>query len=189
MVAVPVKTYTPEEYLELEIASTTRNEYRNGEITPMAGGTPNHNELIRAFTVILSLQLRNQPYQIFLADQRLWIPDRKIHTYPDVMVVSRPIVLQEGRKDTVTQPIFIAEILSNSTQNNDRGEKFADYRTIPSFQEYLLVEQTKPHVEQYIKQGTNQWLFTEYDRLEDQFMLPSLGVEISLADLYAEVEF
>ncbi len=188
MIAVPAKIYTPEEYLELEIASPNRNEYHNGEIISMTGGTPTHNEIIGALTVILRLALKGQPLQVFVTDQRLWIPEPQVYTYPDVMVVPRPILLQEGRKDTVTQPIFIAEILSTSTKNRDRSEKFADYRTIPSFQEYLLVDQAKPHVEQYIKQGTNQWLFTEYDNLEDHFLLSSLGVEVNLADLYADVE-
>ncbi len=105
------------------------------------------------------------------------------------MVVPRPIILQDGRKDTVTQPIFIAEVLYNSTKNYDRSEKFADYRTIPSFQEYLLIDQVKPHVEHYIKQSENQWLFIEYDNLDDRFMLSSLGVEICLADLYENIEF
>ncbi|MEE3719937.1 Uma2 family endonuclease [Tumidithrix elongata RA019] len=189
MIAIPVKTYTPEEYLELEIESTTRNEYRDGEIIPMTGGTPTHNEIIGALTVILRLALKGKSLQVFVTDQRLWIPDRKIHTYPDVMVVPRPILLQEGRKDTVTQPIFIAEVLSNSTKNYDRGEKFADYRTISSFQEYLLVEQSKPHVEQYVKQGANKWLLQEFDRLEDRLTLSSIGIEVSLAELYEGVEF
>lgn len=188
MIAVPVKTYTPAEYLELEITSPNRNEYHNGEIIPMTGGTPTHNEIIGALTVILRLALKGKPLQVFVTDQRLWIPETQIYTYPDVMVVPRPILLQEGRKDTVTQPVFIAEILSNSTKNYDRSEKFANYRTIPSFQEYLLVDQSKPYVEQYTKQGANQWLFTEYDCLEDRFMMPSLGIELGLADLYADVE-
>jgi len=189
MIAVSTKTYTPEEYLALEIVDSSRNEYYKGEIIPMTGRTPTHNELIRAFTVILSLQLHRQPYQIFLADQRLWIPDRQIYTYPDVMVVAKPVELQLGRRDTVIQPIFIAEILSNSTKNRDRQEKFADYRTIPSFQEYLLVDQMRPHVEQYVKQAANQWLLVEYDRPDDKFISPSLGVEVSLADLYEGVDF
>ncbi|PZO41140.1 MAG: hypothetical protein DCF19_10395 [Pseudanabaena frigida] len=189
MIATPVKTYTPEEYLELETTATTRNEYRNGEIIPMTGGTPTHNEIIGALTVILRLALKGKPLQVFVTDQRLWIPERQIHTYPDAMVVPRPILLQEGRKDTVTQPIFIAEVLSNSIKNYDRSEKFSDYRTISSFQEYLLIDQVKPHVERYIKQSENQWLFIEYDHLDDRFMLASIGVEVSLADLYEGVEF
>ncbi len=186
---VSLKTYSPQEYLALEVAATTRNEYRDGEIIKMTGGTPTHNELIRAMTVLLSLGLRGKALQVFVTDQRLWIPDRKIYTYPDVMVVPRPIALQEGRRDTVTQPILIVEVLSNSTKNYDRSEKFADYRTMPSFQEYLLVDQSKVYVEQYIKQEANKWLLVEHGKLEDRIVLSSLGMEFSLADLYEDVEF
>ena len=105
------------------------------------------------------------------------------------MVVTKPVELQPGRKDTITNPILIAEVLSNSTKNDDRSEKFIDYRTIPSFQEYLLIDQYQPHVEQYIKQGANQWLMVEYDRLEDIVLLSSLGIEISLYELYENIEF
>ncbi len=188
-VATPAKTFTPEEYLALELEATNRHEYRQGEIIEMTGGTPTHNELVRSMTVLLSLGLRGKPLQVFVTDQRLWIPDRQVHTYPDVMVVPRPIALQEGRKDTVTQPIFIAEVLSKSTKNYDRGEKFADYRTISSFQEYLLVEQNQPHVEHYVKQGANQWLLIEYSQLENQIKLSSLGIELSLSEIYEDVEF
>ena len=105
------------------------------------------------------------------------------------MVVPRPIALQEGRSDTVTEPILIVEVLSKSTKNYDRGEKFADYLSIPSFQEYLLIDQTKPHVEHYLKQGANQWLLRKYSQLENQLQLSSLGSELSLAEIYENVEF
>jgi Uma2 family endonuclease len=183
------KTVTADEYLASEVESLIRHEYRNGEIIEMTGGTPTHNELVRSMIVLLSLALRGKPLQIFVTDQRLWIPDRQVHTYPDVMVVAKPIALLEGRKDTVTEPIFIAEVLSPSTKNYDRGEKFSDYRTIPSFQEYLLIEQSKIHVEHYVRQGVNQWLLREYAALGDRWSLSSLDIELSLADLYENVEF
>lgn len=186
---VSPKTYSPQEYLALEIAATTRNEYRNGEIIKMTGGTPTHNEIIGAMTVILRLALKGKPLQVFVTDQRLWIPDRQVYTYPDVMVVPRPIALQEGRTDTVTQPILIVEVLSNATKNYDRSEKFGDYRTIPTFQEYLLVDQSQPYVEQYIKQEAHKWLLIEYTNLEDRIVLSSLGMEFRLADVYEDVEF
>ncbi|MBD2188973.1 Uma2 family endonuclease [Pseudanabaena mucicola] len=188
-VAAPVKVISPAEYLNLEVKSTNRHEYRQGEIIEMTGGTPTHNEIIGALTVILRVSLKGKPLQVFVTDQRLFIPDRQAYTYPDVMVVSRPIALQEGRKDTVTEPILIVEVLSNSTKNYDRGEKFADYRSIPSFQEYLLIDQTKPHVEHYLKQGANQWLLREYSQLENRLELTSLGIEISLSEIYENVEF
>lgn len=188
-IATPVKAIAPAEYLKLEIESQDRHEYRQGEITKMTGGTPTHNEIIGALTVILRVLLRGKPLQVFVTDQRLFIPDRQVYTYPDVMVVPRPIALQEGRTDTVTEPILIVEVLSKSTKNYDRGEKFADYRSIPSFQEYLLIDQTKPHVEHYLKQGANQWLLREYSQLENQLQLSSLGIGLSLAEIYENVEF
>jgi Uma2 family endonuclease len=189
LTAIESKLYTAEEYFALEVESDTRNEFRNGEIVLMTGGTPDHNELIRALTVVFSLGLHGKPYQVFLADQRLWIPESNLYTYPDAMVLPRPIALQPGRKDTVTNPILIAEILSDSTKAYDRDEKFAAYRTIGTFQEYLLIDQYKPHVEQYVKQNANQWVFTEYNGQEARVLLSSISVEIALADLYENIEF
>lgn len=157
------KNYTVDEYLELEIASDIRNEYRNGEIIPMTGGTPNHNEISINLLAVIKLALRGNPYRLFSADQRLWIPDVKMHTYPDVMVAPKPLEMQIGRKDTITNPYFTTEVLSKSTQNYDRSEKFFAYRTIDTFQEYLLVEQYSIHIEHYVKTATNQWLFSKYN--------------------------
>ncbi|WP_416670958.1 Uma2 family endonuclease [Egbenema bharatensis] len=181
------KPHTAEEYLALEVESEIRHEYRNGEIIPMTGGTPEHNEITGNLIYLLKSVLRGQPYSIFVTDQRLWIPDLDLYTYPDVMVIQRPLELKPGRKDTVTNPVLIAEVLSDSTQGYDRGEKFAAYRTIPTFQEYLLIDQSKAHVEQFVWQSEHQWLFTEYKGLEAQIGLSSVPVEIGLKDLYEGV--
>ncbi|MCC5897213.1 MAG: Uma2 family endonuclease [Phormidium sp. BM_Day4_Bin.17] len=183
------QTYTAAEYLELEENASVRHEYRNGEIVEMTGETPNHNELIRALTVLLSLALAGKPYRLFLADQRLWLPQANLYTYPDIMVLPTPIELQEGRKDTVINPVFIAEVLSDSTRNYDLSEKFAAYRTIPTFREYLLIDQSKLYVEQHLKQSSNQWLMTEYKDLEQPVTLGSVGVELSLKELYQNIDF
>lgn len=187
--SLPTKTYTPEEYLALEVEVDTRHEYRNGAIVQMTGGTPSHNKIISAFNALLWFALRGKPYSLFMTDQRLWIPDCDLYTYPDAMVIGDPLQLQPGRKDTVTNPILIAEVLSDSTKAYDRDEKFAAYRTISGFQEYALIDQYKPHVEQYVKQDVNQWLFTEYSAKEARFRLSSVAVEIALTDLYENVEF
>jgi Uma2 family endonuclease len=183
------RIYTAQEYLELEIASETRNEYRNGEIVPMTGGMPNHNEISSIFNAILRLSLKGKPYSIFVADQRLWIPDANLHTYPDIMVVPKPIELQIGRKDTVTNPCFIAEVLSKSTQNYDKSEKFTAYRTIPSFQEYLLINQYRIQVEHYVKTAANQWLLSEYDDPTTTLSMNSFDLQILIADLYENIDF
>ncbi|MGF1536880.1 MAG: Uma2 family endonuclease [Elainellaceae cyanobacterium] len=182
--ALSDRTYTGEEYLDLEVESDVRCEYRNGKIVPMTGGTPAHNDIIRMFVFLLTAALRKQPYSIFVTDQRLWIPDPDLYTYPDVMVTPRPVDLKPGRNDTVMNPILLAEVLSGSTEGYDRGDKFLAYRSMTSFQEYLLIAQEAPHVEHYVKQGENQWLFTEYRGFDKSFTLQSVAVTIALADLY-----
>lgn len=189
MVVSITKTYTVDEYLALEVGADHRSEYRNGVILPMAGGTPTHNKLNSNLNALLWFGLKGKPYDLFIADQRLAIPASNLYTYPDVMMVPRPIELLPGRKDTVMNPILIAEVLSDSTKAYDRDEKFAAYRTIPTFQEYLLINQHRMHVEHYAKQAVNQWLFTEYDGQAARIRFASIEVEIGLADLYETVEF
>lgn len=183
------KIYNSAEYLDLEVASEIRNEYYNGEIIPMTGGTPNHNRISGNIYIALSLALKRKPYEVFHIDQRLWIPEPNLYTYPDVMVVSKPIELQAGRKDTVVNPCIIAEILSKSTQNYDRSEKFSVYRRIATFQEYLLVDQSQIHVEHYLKSGVNQWLFSEYADPNTILTLRTLELEIQVADIYENIDF
>ncbi|NDJ25247.1 Uma2 family endonuclease [Nostoc sp. B(2019)] len=181
--------YSPEEYLELEVNSEERHEYIDGQIILMTGGTPNHNQIAGNFYTALNFALKRQPYQVFITDQRLSIPNRRIHTYPDVMVVKTPLEYQEGRRDTLINPIFIAEVLSKSTKSYDRDEKFAAYRTIPSFQEYILIDQYTMHVEQYFKTDNNKWIFSEFEDGEVTLNLASVPCQILLADIYDKVDF
>lgn len=183
---LPISAISSEEYLALEVESDTRNEYRNGEIVP-TGGTPAHNKLASALNALLWFALRDQPLSLFMTDQRLWIPAANIHTYLDIMVTRDPLVFQAGRRDTVMNPMFVAEVLSDSTKAYDRTDKFAAYRSIECFEEYLLIDQAKVGVEHYVKQAENQWLFASYDRLDVQLVLTSLGTQVSLADLYSTI--
>ena len=180
--------YLPEEYLALETASETRHEYIDGEIIPMTGGLPNHNQIALNLAGNLNYLLRKQPYRVFINDQRLWIPKKRIYTYPDVMITPRDLVYQEGRKDTLTNPITIIEVLSKSTSSYDRGDKFTAYRTIPSFQEYLLLDQYLHYVQKYTKIGAKKWEFQEYDRLEDEVNFNSVSFAIALTEIYDKVE-
>ena len=186
---VETKTYTAQEYLEAEVNSQDRHEFINGEIVLMAGGTPNHNEVTSILNAILRVSLKGKPYSIFASDQRLWVPQLNNYTYPDLMVVAKPIELQSGRTDTITNPLLIAEVLSKGTRAYDRDEKFAAYRSIPSFQEYLLIDQYRLRVEQYSKTDANKWIFSEYSCGGDRLMLTSVQVEIAIVDLYENIEF
>lgn len=187
--AASTETYTAEAYLALEIESDNRSEFRGGEIVEMTGGTPAHNRIASALNALLWFGLRQKPYSVFVTDQRLWIPAANLYTYPDVMVVADPVKLKPDRKDTVVDAALIAEVLSGSTEAYDRNQKFAHYRTIETFQEYILIDQYRPYAEHYVRQGENQWLFTEYAGLGASLMLSSVGVQIALADLYEAIEF
>jgi Uma2 family endonuclease len=189
MIAQIERRYTVEEYLELELTSETRSEYRNGEIVPMTGGTPDHNDIAGNLYIPLKLALKGKAYRTFYTDQRLWIPDRSLYTYPDVMVVEKPLQLQSGRTDTVMNPCFIAEVLSQSTQDYDRGEKFGAYRTLESFQEYLLISQYRIHVEHYVKTSVNQWLLSEYSDPTVTLTLGTFELQLQIADFYENIEF
>jgi len=181
------KIYTVEEYLELEVNSEERHEYINGEIVLMTGGTPEHNQIALNLSGAMNFALKRQPYRVFVTDQRLWIPRKRIHTYPDVMVVQGELQFEEGRKDTITNPLIIAEVLSLSTKSYDKDDKFAAYRTIPSFQEYLLIDQYTMQVEQYCKTEEKRWTFSEYDAPNEIVSLNSLAFQISLEDIYDKV--
>ncbi|MBD2507077.1 Uma2 family endonuclease [Nostoc muscorum FACHB-395] len=183
------RDYSPTEYLELEVISEYRHEYIDGEIIPMTGGTPNHNQIAGNFYAALNFALKRQPYRVFIADQRLWIPKKQIHTYPDVMVVAGSLEFSEGRTDTITNPLVICEVLSKSTRSYDLDEKFAAYRTIPSFQEYVLIDQYKNHVEQYSKTDENKWIFSECEEESTILTLSSIQFQIPLSDIYDKVDF
>jgi Uma2 family endonuclease len=181
--------FSPEEYLELETAAEYRSEYCAGEIIPMTGGTPNHNQITLNFAGALNLALKGQPYRVFMTGLRLWIPEKRVYTYPDMMVVSGQLEFAEGRKDTITNPVMIAEVLSDSTEDYDRGKKFKLYRSIPSFREYLLISQSERYVEQFSKTADNKWLLSEWAGEDAVLALSSVQFQISLADLYDKVEF
>ena len=186
--ALDQRTYTREEYLEFEIASEERHEYVDGEIRLMTGGTPDHNDITSNLVVALKLLLKGKPYRVFITDQQLWIPNRNLYTYPDVMVIEKPLQLQTGRSDTVMNPCFIAEVLSKSTQDYDHGEKFSAYRTLDSFREYLLIDQYTIHIEHYVKTAANQWLLSEYDDPNATLLLSTFEAQIEIIALYENIE-
>ena len=182
--------YTPEEYLELEATAEYKSEYIDGQIIPIAGASINHNRITGNFYATLNFAFRQQgKYEVFNSDIRLWIPQKLIYTYPDVIIIADEPEFFNNRTDTITNPQVIIEVLSNSTKGYDREDKFAAYRTIPTFQEYLLIDQNRIHVEQFSKTGKKRWNLREYDEEDENISLETVSFEISLQDLYNKVKF
>ena len=181
--------YSPEEYLMLEEEAKFRSEYQDGRIIPMTGGTPNHNQIAGNFYGTLNFCTKGQPYQVFINDLRLWIPSKRVYTYPDVMLVAGKLEFAEGRKDTITNAVMVAEVLSESTEDYDRGGKFKLFRTIPSLREYVLIDQYEMHVEQFVKTDDNKWILSEYDGADAVLKLSCVEFEMRLGDIYDRVDF
>jgi Uma2 family endonuclease len=181
--------YTPEEYLEREEAADYKSEYIDGEIIPMAGGTIDHNQIALNLSTELNFAFKKQNYRVYMGDVRLWIPQKRTYTYPDVMILADEPEFFNNRKDIILNPQVIVEVLSKSTKSYDREGKFESYRTIPTFQEYLLIDQNRVHIDQFSKTGKKQWALREYDEEDEAIALASVPFDISLKDLYNKVKF
>lgn len=178
-----------EEYRKLEEKSEERHEYHGGKIVKMTGGTINHNRIIRNLIRILDLAFQNTSYEVFTSDLRLYIPEFDRATYPDILVVNGEPILNNNRKDEILNPCLIIEVLSPSTQNYDRGDKFLCYRSIPYLKEYVLISQKDFFVEYYRKTAENQWLLQEYKGEETEFKLEDINVSLSMKDCYQKISF
>ncbi|MFN6513688.1 MAG: Uma2 family endonuclease [Nostoc sp. CreGUA01] len=183
------KYYTPEEYLQLEETSEFKNEYRNGEIIPMAGGTTNHNEIALNFCTNFKFKMRGKNYKIYMGDVKLWIQRYHIYTYPDVMVIQGEPLYEGNGTTTITNPIMIVEVLSKSTENHDRTNKFRFYRSILTLKEYIIINQYEYLVEQFNKNIEGQWVLTEYESLDALLSLKSIDFQISFSDIYEGINF
>jgi Uma2 family endonuclease len=189
VVQTPCLQHSIEEYLAREETAEYRSEYRNGEIVPMTGGSINHNQIIVNLIIALSSALREQNYRVYTSDLRLWIPRYREYTYPDILIIKDEAIFQEGRNDTVLNPSIIFEVLSKSTSSRDRGDKFTYYRSIPEFQEYILIDQYQIHIEQFSKTAEGNWLLKESDDEEGTLTLVSTNSQIPHRQIYERVEF
>lgn len=181
--------YTPEEYLAIEETAEYKSEYIDGQIISMGGGTANHNRIAGNLYAVMNFAFRQKEYEVFNSDMRLWLPQKLIYTYPDAMIIVGEPEFYNNRTDIITNPQVIIEVLSKSAKGYDREDKFQAYRTIASFQEYLLIDQTRIHLEQFSKTGKKQWNLREYDEEDEAIALVTVPFEISLQDLYDKVNF
>ncbi len=186
-IPIPV---TPEEYLLGEESATTKSEYHNGVIIAMAGGNPDHNELAFNIAGELKPQMRGGNCRGFSSDQRVSVPRCNKYYYPDVVVACGELQFESIRGvRSLQNPTLVVEVLSPSTEEDDRSDKFACYTSLPSLQVYMLVSQARPRVETYTRQQDGFWQPAKFDGLDAVVPLPSLGCELRLADIYGDIIF
>ena len=188
MTATIQRRYSLDEYRAIVDTSEEKCEYHDGEIIAMTGGTVKHSRLSRNMLNLLDSKLQNTNFETINNDLRLWIPDYRRGVYPDAMVFDGALQFNGDREDEVLNPLLIVEVLSPSTEEYDRTDKFRMYRSIPSFCEYLLIRQNKIFVERYSKQA-QIWTYSDFDGLDQSILLESLNIELAIAEIYRGLEF
>lgn len=188
MSAVPRHRYTVAEYLALERARDFRSEFYRGEMFAMVGGSMAHSLIAANLIGELRNALKHRPCRVFTTDMRIECPSG-LFTYPDVSVVCGEPQLRDDHRDTLQNPLLIAEVLSESTEAYDRGRKFELYRSIPSLLDYLLVPQDRACIQRFSRPGADSpWMVTVIDGLEAVIPIPSLAVTLPMAEIYAKVD-
>jgi Uma2 family endonuclease len=201
------KLYTPEEYLALERASLEKHEYFNGEIFPlgaglnhhglltMTGASFRHTTLVGSVFAALRSAVRKQGCSMHTSDLKVKTPSG-LYAYPDIVIVCGKPEFLDGEFDTLLNPIAIIEVLSNSTSNYDRTKKFDHYRSIPTLNNYILVEQAMMRVEHFTRTDNPQvppeqtlWGFRSYTNAADILSLSGMEAALALSDVYEDIDF
>lgn len=195
MTAIPKKKYTVEEYLQMELTAPYKSEYYNGEIFPMgeiegdtpeamAGALPAHNVVSSNIIIALGNKLRGKGCRPYGGDQRIFILETGLYTYPDISVFCGPLEYQDNM--TLKNPILLVEILSKVTEGYNRGSKFEMYRSIPALVEYLMADSRRIHVELWRKEDGKWVLAAETNDVNETIEFKSIDTTFSLQDFYFE---
>ncbi|WP_295428296.1 Uma2 family endonuclease [uncultured Thiodictyon sp.] len=178
------------DWLAAERASDQgRTEFLDGEVFAMAGGSEAHNLICGNVLRELGTRFKGRPCYVYTSDMKVRIESANLGTYPDVMAVCGERRFWDERRDVITNPTLIVEVLSDSTESYDRGDKFAYYRGIPSLSAYLLLSQHRVGAELFLRQGGGDWLLRTYSDLREGVPLIALDAVLPLSEVYDKVEF
>ncbi len=180
---------SPDEFLAFERAADEKHEYYDGIIVAMSGAKRAHNTISTNLNGLLWQHFKGKNCENYSNDMRVFVPKTRLFAYPDIVVICGEPQFQDNVPDTLTNPILLIEILSDSTEGYDRGLKFQNYRSIDSLKEYVLVSQDKASVEKYIKHGDGFWRLSEATGLDELITLESIDCSLTLADVYDKVNF
>jgi len=177
---------SPEEYLALERSSERRHEYADGEIFAMSGGSEEHSLLAGNVIREIGNAVSDRGCRVLTSDMRIKITARNRYVYPDASVVCDRSAFEDDKRDTLLNPLVLVEVLSDSSEAYDRGDKFAQYRTIPSLSEYVLLSQKEPRIEVFTRQPDGGWMLRSYGPGE-RAALTSLACELDVDRAYLNV--
>ena len=178
-----------QDYLNAERLALNKHEYFRGEIFAMSGASLPHNKIFSNLFIDAGVKLKGKKCQPFGGDLRIYIPKNTLYTYPDMSIICGEPETTDDNFDTVTNPTVIFEILSKSTRNYDKGQKFTLYRDIESLKEYILIDSEKIMVEKFTKNPDKSWTLTVFTTITDNFEMKSIDVSLRLSDIYDGVTF
>jgi len=174
------------EYLAQEATSAARHEWLRGEVFAMAGGTPEHAALAMAVGGELRAALRGKPCRVFGADARIRVLATGLSTYPDLSVVCSRLETDPEDDNAITNPVLLVEVLSDSSEAYDRGEKFAHYRRIPSLREYVMVSQRSTRIEVHRRNEAGRWELFYDAGAGETVELASVGCSLGVDEVYRD---
>ena len=189
MSAAPKLKMTPQEYLVRERLAEFKSEYYRGEVFAMAGASAAHSLITVNITAELRTQLKGGPCLVFNNDMRVKVSPTGLYTYPDATVVCEEPTFEDEIFDTLLNPRVIVEVLSDSTEKYDRGDKFRQYRNLASLQEYVVVSQTEAVVETFVRKPDDSWSLSTFAGMETTLAFGSIPLRIPLREVYAGVKF
>ena len=201
MGALPKRYFTQEEYALLEEKAAYKSQYVAGEIFPMGeavtgdvtamgGAQPWHVRVTNNLGGMLYTRFRGRPCEYYTADMRVRIKAGELWTYPDVAALcGEPKYDKSQSPYSLLNPQVIFEVLSPSTEQFDRGDKFLRYRKLEMLTDYVLVSSARMRVEHYTRQADGSWIYRHCERPADVLSLASVNVEMPLAEIYERVQF
>jgi Uma2 family endonuclease len=184
MATAALTRYTPEEYLALERRAAFKSEFIDGRIVAMTGAQRPHIVIVHNLDREIGARLLDGPCEVYPTEMKVRIDASGRYVYPDLCVSCDPR-FEDGATDVLLNPVLIVEVLSESTEAYDRGEKFFHYRRIESLREYVLVSRKECRVERFTREG-DFWRHTSVDDPDGSLRLDSLGVEVPLRLVYAK---
>lgn len=180
---------TPDDYLELERNATVKSEYEAGVAYMMAGASRAHTLIVGNVNGELRDRFRSHPCESYSNDMKVWITAANSFYYPDIVAVCGERIFRDEREDVLLNPMVVVEVLSHSTERDDKGRKLRNYQLLPTLQSYVLIAQDEPFIQHYFRQTDGRWGYESLQGLDEKLNLESLGIVLDLNEIYLKVEF
>jgi len=189
MAAPAIKFISLQDYLAMEAVAEEKHEYFEGQVVAMAGAKEAHIRVASNLMREIGVYVKGSSCDVFAADLRVSTPSATSYMYPDLTIICGDMEKKNNEFDTCTNPVVVIEIMSETTRDRDMGYKFFYYQQIPSLKEYILIDSTSYHAVIIRRQADDSWKFINITDTGSLLEIQTIGLSVSLADIYAKVSF